>query len=126
MRSREELAELGATAILKRTAPAWWWLRKNFTLPAVLAIGGILVGSAKFLWSQHTAIRDLQKAVAAIEAIKAPDLKPLEARVNTLELSQAALPPRLKEVDRRLSEHDHKWARVEDAAEIRIPRRRRK
>jgi hypothetical protein len=41
-----------------------------------------------------------------------------------LELSQAALPPRLNEVDRRLSEHDQKWARVEDAAEIRIPRRR--
>lgn len=112
----------GATGILKLRAPLWWWLRENFTLPAVLAIGGILAGSAAWLWAQHTAIRDLKQQVAGI-ANPGPKLEGLETRVNSLELDRAALKPQLGEFTRRLGEQDQKWARVEDAAEIRVPHR---
>jgi hypothetical protein len=119
MKRAPELAEeLGATAILKARAPAWWWLRKNFTLPAVLAIGGILAGAASWLWAQHTAIRDLQ---VQVKAIKTPDLQHLETRLNTLELHQAVLAPRLNEFDRRIGAQEHEWQVVHDAALSRVP-----
>lgn len=113
--TREELAELGATAILKRTAPAWWWLRKNFTLPAVLAIGGILASASLWLWAQHTAIRDLQRKVADI-ADPGLKLEGLETRVNSLELDRAALKPQLGEFDRRIGAQEHEWQVVHDEA----------
>jgi len=111
-----ELAdELGATAVLKRRAPVWWWLRKNFTLPAVLAIAGLAAGAGSFLWAQHTAIRDLKRQVAEIPD-PGPQLDKLETRLNTLELSQAALPPRLNSFDARIAAQEHEWQVVHDAA----------
>jgi hypothetical protein len=112
--SREELAELGATAILKRTAPAWWWLRKNFTLPAVVAIAGILITSATWLWTQHTDIRDLKRDMAELK--KKPGTEAFEQRVNTLELDRAALPPRLNAIEARVAAQEHEWQVVHDAA----------
>jgi hypothetical protein len=116
-----ELGEVGATAILKAQAPAWWWLRKNFTLPAVLAIGGLVAGAGTWLWAQHTAIRDLKRQVADI-ADPGPKLEKLETRVNTLELDAATLKPQFNEFDRRLGAQEHEWQVVHDAAQWRVPR----
>lgn len=113
MSADHELPELAVTAVMKRGAPAWWWLRKNFTLPAVLAIGGLIAGAGSWLWAQHTAIRDLQH--------KSADLGPFEARLNTLELNQAALPPRLNAFDARIAAQEHEWQVVHDAALRRVP-----
>ena len=117
-----ELTELGATAILKHQAPAWWWLRKNFTLPAVLAIGGLVAGAGAWLWAEHTAIRDLKRQVADL-ADPAPRLEKLESRVNTLELDHAALKPQLTEFDRRIGAQEHEWEKVHAAAaQWRVPK----
>lgn len=117
MSSREELAELGATAILKRTAPAWWWLRKNFTLPAVLAICGILAASSAWLWRQHVAIEDLRQR---------PDLGPqlagLAARMDANELERARLRERLDDYGDRIERLEQNW---DHAGLVASERRRR-
>lgn len=112
--------ELGVTGILKRRAPAWWWLRKNFTLPAVLAIGGILAGAGSWLWAQHTAIRDLRRDLKElVDADRAPELGQLDTRINKLELDNAALAPRLNAFDARMAAQEHEWQVVHDAAQWR-------
>ena len=116
--SGAELAnELGATAILKTRAPAWWWLRKNFTLPAVLAIGGILAASSTWLWRQHESIEDLRKR---------PDLGPqmagLARRMDADELERAAQRQKLQDFDERIGRLEENW---DHAGLIASERRRR-
>lgn len=105
-----------ATAVLRRVAPGWAWLRENFKLPALLTIGGLLVGAGSFLLSEHLAIRELDHKLAGLRVPHA-----LEQRVNTLELQQAALPERLNEFDRRIAAQEHEWQVVHDAAALRVP-----
>lgn len=113
-----ELDELGATAVLKRAAPAWWWLRKNFTLPAVLTIAGILAASATWLWHQHQAIEDLRRR---------PDLGPqlagLAARLDANELERARQREQLKDLAGRTERLEENWDR---AGLIASERRRRR
>ena len=115
--SGEELAELGATAVLKKVAPAWWWLRKNFTLPAVLAIAGILAASSTWLWRQHMAIEDLRAR---------PDLGPqlagLAARMDANELERATQREQLKDLGERIGRLEENW---DHAGLIASERRRR-
>lgn len=111
-----EEADVGSvTSLLKRTDPLWWWLRENFKLPSLLTIGGLLVSGGAWLWTEHAALRDLQGRVAAIK------VGALDARLNTLELHQAVLAPRLNEFDRRIGAQEHEWQVVHDAALRRVP-----
>lgn len=122
MSSGPELDELQVTAVMKRSAPAWWWLRRNFTLPAVLAIGGLVAGAGSWLWSQHTALRDLQHQVAEL-ADPTARFEAAEKRLNKLELDRAALAPQLTDFDRRIGVQEHEWQVVHDAAsQWRVPR----
>lgn len=109
--------ELGTTAILKRTAPAWWWLRKNFTLPAVLAIGGILAAASTWLWRQHVALEELRQR---------PDLSAqlagLAARMDANELERATQREQLKDYADRIGRLEENWDR---AGLIASERRRR-
>jgi hypothetical protein len=107
--------ELGATGILKRQAPAWWWLRKNFTLPAVLAIGGLVAGAGSWLWAQHAAIEELRRKVASISD-PGTRFESIESRLNKLELYRAALTPQLSDYDRRIAAQEHEWQVVHDEA----------
>lgn len=116
---RVEDPELGATAILKRQAPAWWWLRKNFTLPAVLAISGLVAGAGSWLWAQHTAIRDLRRAIADLEDPR-PRFDKIEARINAIELDQAGEKRDLADFSRRVGAQEAEWDRVHDAARQRV------
>jgi len=109
--------DLGATAVLKRTAPAWWWLRQNFTLPAVLAIAGILAGSAAWLWKQQGVIEELRRR---------PDLGPqlagLAARMDADELERAGQRQQLKDQGERTARLEENW---DHAGLIASERRRR-
>jgi hypothetical protein len=109
--------------VLKRAAPAWWWLRRSFTLPSVLTLAGILAGGASWIWSQHTAIRDLRQRVAGIED-QTPQLDKLSASIQAIERDQAATEARLVDFNRRVAAQEAEWQAVHQAADIRVPRRR--
>jgi len=102
---------------LKRTSPFWWWLRKNFTLPAVLAIAGLLAGGMTWLWKQHSAIEELRRR---------PDLGPqlagLAARMDADELERAGQRQKLDDHDGRLGRLEQNW---DHAGLIASERRRR-
>lgn len=55
------------TAVLKRGAPAWWWLRENFRPPSIAAIAGVVVTAGGWIWHEHAALEELgehQKGLA--------------------------------------------------------------
>lgn len=83
-------ADQGATAIMRRVAPVWWWLRENFKWPAVVTIAGMLVTSGGFLLSQHLAIIRLSDQVAAIPRPPPVDLSGITARLDGIERWRAA------------------------------------
>jgi hypothetical protein len=74
-----------ASAVFRRVAPAWWWLRENFKWPALVTIAGVLVTSFGFLESQHLAIVRLSDQVAALPKPAPVDLSGVYARLDSLE-----------------------------------------
>lgn len=105
----------GATGILKRQAPLWWWLRENFKLPAIGTLAGCIVTAGVWIGSQHADLQQLKKQGPALERI--------EAQLSEVLQSQSAMKQQLADFGERIDRQDQKWARVEDAAEIRVPRR---
>jgi hypothetical protein len=112
------VTEETATAVLRRVAPAWAWVRHNFTLPAVLAIAALVVSSTSWMWAQHVSLTRL-------EAREDPkrQLERIEARLGQILQTQAAMGQQLADFGRRVDEQQRKWERVEEVAEIRIPAR---
>lgn len=108
-----------ATTVLRQLAPGWAWVRQNFTLPAMLAIGALVASSTSWIWAQHVSLTRLE----AREDPK-PHLERIEARLGQILEKQAAMGQQLADFGRRVDEQQHKWDRVEEVAEIRIPRRR--
>jgi hypothetical protein len=106
------------TAVLERLAPGWAWLRENFKLPAVVAIGGLVLSSGAWIYSQRTDIESLQKRDPTAH------LERIEGQLSEVLQTQSAMKEQLTEFGRRIDSQDHKWERVEEAAEIRVPRKR--
>jgi hypothetical protein len=111
-------ADPGATGILKRKAPLWWWLRENFKLPAIGAIAGCIVSAGAWIWSQHADLEQLKGR----EDPK-PALERIDAKLSEVLQAQSGMKEQLADFGKRIDRQDQKWARVEDAADIRIPRR---
>lgn len=106
------------TRRLRQLDPAWWWLRAHFPLPSIGAIGGILVSAGLWIWSQHADLQDLKKHDPA------PALAQIDTKLSAVLETQAAMKQALTDFGRRIDQQDQKWQRVEEAAEIRIPRKR--
>lgn len=97
------------TAVLEQISPFWSWVRANFTMPAVLAIAGILISASSYIVSLKTRVVVLEHEVVHITKI-VPDTTALaamgqrvtdhEERITRLESDWdnaqqfAALPPR--------------------------------
>lgn len=79
-----------ASAVFRRVAPAWWWLRENFKWPALVTIAGMLVTSGGFLLSQHLAIVRLSDQVAALPKPAPVDLSGITSRLDALERWRSA------------------------------------
>jgi hypothetical protein len=112
------VSDPGATGILKRQAPLWWWLRENFKLPALGAIAGCILSAGAWLWSQHVDLEQLKN-----RDDPKPALARIEAQLSEVLQAQSAMKQQLADFGERIDRQDQKWARVEDAAEIRVPRR---
>jgi hypothetical protein len=106
------------TRRLRKLDPSWWWLRAHFPLPSLATIAGVLLSAGLWIWTQHADLQDLKKHDPA------PALAQIDAKLSTVLETQAAMKQQLADFGQRLDQQDLKWARVEDAAEIRIPRRR--
>jgi len=110
--------DASATAVLKRYAPGWAWLRENFKLPAILTLAGVFVAAGSWIWSQHAALERLEG-----REDPQPHLERIEAKLGTILEAQAAMHQQLADFGRRIDEQQRKWDRVEEVAESRIPRR---
>lgn len=83
-----------ATEVLRRVSPAWYWVRQNFTLPAVLTIAGVMVSAAGYIISLRTRVIVLQTEVTHIVQV-APDRAALAA------------------ISQRVDDHEQRIARLE-------------
>lgn len=90
-----------ATTILKRTAPAWYWARKNFSLASVLTIAGIIAAAGGYIISLNTRVVVIQHEVH--------DLKEVVPNATAV----ATLTSRLESVSARVSRLETNW---DDAA----------
>jgi hypothetical protein len=106
------------TRRLRKLDPTWWWLRAHFPLPSLATIGGVFVTAGLWIWSQHADLQDLKKHDPT------PALAQISTQLSAVLETQAAMKQQLADFGRRIDEQDHKWERVEEAAEIRIPRKR--
>ena len=106
------------TRRLRKLDPTWWWLRAHFPLPSLATIAGVLAAAGLWIWSQHADLEDLKKHDPA------PALAQISTQLAAVLETQAAMKQQLADFGRRIDQQDEKWARVEDAAEIRVPRRR--
>lgn len=86
-----------ATALLKRTAPAWYWLRENFSLAAVLTIVGILGAAGGYIVTLRTRVVVLETEVIHITKI-VPDSGVL-----------ATLKTKIDDHEERLSRLEDDW-----------------
>jgi len=76
--------EHSLTANLKKLSPVWWWLRKNFTFPAVCVILGVSASAAGYIIHLNTKVVVLEKVIMPM--VKAgPDLARLDERVGVME-----------------------------------------
>lgn len=102
----------GATAVLRRVAPGWGWLRDNFKLPALLTIAGLVAAGV----------------VGYLQVINRPDLAPritaLEASIASIQQSQAAAKQEAEDFNRRVAAQEDEWKIVHQAAAQRVPRGR--
>lgn len=80
------------TQLLKVASPPWAWVRKNFTLPSVLTIAGLLATGGGYIISLKTRVVVLEHEVVHITEI-VPDSKVL-----------VALKTRVDDHDRRLED----------------------
>src|SRR2546421_10867448 len=72
------------TANLKKLSPVWWWLRENFTFPAVVVILGIAGSSAGYIIHLNTKVTVMERVILPmVEA--APNLARLDERVSAME-----------------------------------------
>jgi hypothetical protein len=110
--------ELGATGILKRRAPVWWWLRKNFTLPVVLTIAGVVLAAGKGYLDGRADLRDLKRRDPG------PQLERIAHQVDQVLQSQAAMKQQLVDFNRRVAAQEDEWKIVHQAAAQRVPRGR--
>jgi hypothetical protein len=58
-----------ATVVLRRAAPAWYWLRKNFSLASLLTIVSIICGATAYIWVLQTRVILVEHEVTTIEKI---------------------------------------------------------
>jgi|GEM_PF-5225685 len=107
-----------ATQVLRRISPAWGWARENFKLPALVTIGGLLVSSGGWIFWQRSDIEALKKRDPTAH------LERIEAQLSEVLQTQSAMKQQLADFGQRIDRQDQKWLRVEEAAEIRIPRKR--
>jgi hypothetical protein len=68
-----------ATVVLKRAAPAWYWLRKNFSLASVLTIAGIVGGAGGYIIHLQTRVVIVERDVRTIK-----EIVPSSAAIATL------------------------------------------
>ena len=115
-----ESAEEGPlTRRLRQLDPTWWWLRAHFPLPSLATIAGVLLGASAWIFDQHL---DLQQLKAREDP--KPRLERIEGKLGELLEAEAGMKEQLIDFGRRIDQQDQKWQRVEQAAEIRIPRKR--
>jgi hypothetical protein len=99
-----ESDDQGATAVLRRVAPGWAWVRENFKLPALITIGG-LVGAG---------------VVGYLQVINRPDLTPrlekIEAALQAIKESQAAEQQQLADVAGEVASQRGDWKHAADVA----------
>lgn len=72
-------ADDSPTMVLKRAAPAWYWVRKNFSLASVLTILGILGTGGAYVISLKTRVVVIEREVRDIK-----EVVPASAAVATL------------------------------------------
>jgi len=108
--------ELGATAVLKKWAPVWWWLRENFKLPSVGAIAGILASATVWIWHQHTDLVGLEGQLKGLAT--ADQIRELAGRLDRFA-------DHLDDQDNRLGRLEDNWDHASGvAADFRVPRKR--
>jgi hypothetical protein len=74
-----------ATVILKRTAPAWYWLRKNFSFPAVVTILATLATCAGYIISLRTKVIVLDREITRYVDVVPAQVGDHERRITVLE-----------------------------------------
>lgn len=64
-----EEADNTATAVLKRASPFWYWVRANFSLPALFTLLGVVGAAGSYIASLKTRVVVLEHEVVHITQI---------------------------------------------------------
>jgi len=104
------------TAALRRLSPGWAWARENFKRPALLTIAALVVGGTFTVLQQRAELLVLKR--------NQPKLEKISEQLAQVLQEQAAQRQRMDYLGTELARQGAKWERVEEAADIRIPRRR--
>jgi len=104
------------TETMRRIAPGWAWLRQNFSLPALLSIGGIVIAAAVGYLEQRGDLKAIRSADPTAR------LERLEADVKTLLEQHAADRQQLLDLASEVAAQRARWDRVEQVAETAPPR----
>jgi hypothetical protein len=94
----------GATAVLRRIAPGWAWLRDNFKLPALVTIAGLVAAGV----------------VGYLQVINRPDLTPrlekIEAALADIREAQASERQQLADVAGEVASQRGDWKHAAEVA----------
>ena len=100
------------TRRLRRLDPTWWWLRENFKLPSLGAIGALVLSAGGWIWSQHMALEHLAGKLEGLAT--AAQVQELAGKLEVLR-SQG------DDQDERLGRLEQQWDRVTRVADEPIP-----
>lgn len=106
-----------ATGALRRLSPGWAWVRENFRWPSLLTIATLALAGAGSILQQRAELLELKR--------NQPKLEKISEQLSQVLQEQAGMREQLRDLGGQVDEQKQKWERVEEAAAIRIPRRRR-
>jgi hypothetical protein len=108
-------ADPTATDVLRRDAPVWAWLRRNFGLRT---LAGAAAASALWLWNQHVDLQDLKKRDPTEQLTR------IEGQQGEILRQIATLQANMDNVAARVTRQEAQWDRVTQVAESAPARRR--
>jgi len=107
--SEDDHADTIVGRVLKLRAPAWYWARENFSLPALLTIAGVIAAAGGYIITLRTRVVVLETEVVHITQI-VPDSSML-----------AALKQQVAEDEARLTRLEANWDYAREHAGEHVP-----
>lgn len=104
------------------------WVRENLSPKAVWIVLAAAFTSGSWIARENGRDMALQHETADTRAIAVAQVqatKELTVTVNQINMNLAEVKTRLEDIGKQVDSQQAKWERVESAAEIRVPRRKK-